>query len=156
VGRVPEGSAFWLLLAGVAINAAVPPLHAWLTDAYPEASVTGSVFLSAFTTKTAVYVLVRAFPGPRPSPGRAPRWRSTASSSPSSRTTSGGSSATTSSARWATWSRRRHGDALALDGATAHAFCHILYKALLFMGAGAVLQVTGRRRLTELGGIGGG
>ena len=56
-------AAFWLILLGVAINAAVPPLHAWLTDAYPEASVTGSVFLSAFTTKTAVYVLIRLFPG---------------------------------------------------------------------------------------------
>ena len=55
--------AFWLILVGVAINAAIPPLHAWLTDAYPEASVTGSVFLSAFTTKTAVYVLIRLFPG---------------------------------------------------------------------------------------------
>jgi multicomponent Na+:H+ antiporter subunit D len=52
-----------LILAGVAVNAAIPPLHAWMTDAYPEASVTGTVFLSAFTTKSAVYVLIRAFPG---------------------------------------------------------------------------------------------
>ena len=58
-----DSPAFWLVLLGVAINAAIPPLHAWLTDAYPEGTVTGSVFLSAFTTKVAVYVLVRAFPG---------------------------------------------------------------------------------------------
>jgi multicomponent Na+:H+ antiporter subunit D len=45
------------------------------------------------------------------------------------------------------------GTALALDGAVAHAFCHILYKALLFMGAGAVLAASGRSRLTELGGL---
>ncbi len=45
------------------------------------------------------------------------------------------------------------GTALALDGATAHAFAHILYKALLFMGAGAVIAATGRHKLTELGGI---
>ncbi|MGO7859941.1 proton-conducting transporter membrane subunit, partial [Rhizobium ruizarguesonis] len=45
------------------LNAAVPPLNAWLTDAYPEATVNGAVFMSAFTTKTAVYVLARAFPG---------------------------------------------------------------------------------------------
>ncbi len=58
-----DGSlAFYLMLVGVIINAAVPPLHAWLTDAYPEGTVTGSVFMSAFTTKTAVYVLVRVFP----------------------------------------------------------------------------------------------
>ena len=45
------------------------------------------------------------------------------------------------------------GTALAINGATAHAFAHILYKALLFMGAGAVLQVTGRRKLSEMGGL---
>ena len=46
------------------------------------------------------------------------------------------------------------GTAAALNGAAAHAFCHILYKALLLMGAGAALQATGKRKLTELGGIG--
>ena len=45
------------------------------------------------------------------------------------------------------------GSELALNGATAHAFSHILYKAVLFMGAGAVLEVTGRRKLTEMGGL---
>ena len=39
---------YWLVLGAVAVNAAIPPLHAWLTDAYPEASPAGSVFLSAF------------------------------------------------------------------------------------------------------------
>ena len=56
------GVAAYLILAGFMLNAAVPPLNAWLTDAYPEATVTGAVFMSAFTTKTAVYVLARAFP----------------------------------------------------------------------------------------------
>ena len=45
------------------LNAAVPPIHAWLPDAYPEATVTGAVFMCAFTTKTAVYALCRGFPG---------------------------------------------------------------------------------------------
>jgi multicomponent Na+:H+ antiporter subunit D len=45
------------------------------------------------------------------------------------------------------------GTELALNGTTAHAFSHILYKALLFMGAGAVLEVTGRRNLSEMGGL---
>ena len=62
-GHLDGGPAAWLTLAGVAVNAAVVPLHAWLTDAYPESSVTGMVFLGAFTTKTAVYVLLRAFSG---------------------------------------------------------------------------------------------
>ena len=53
----------WLVLGGMLTNAAVPPLLAWLSDAYPRASVYGTVFLSAFTTKAAVYALARGFPG---------------------------------------------------------------------------------------------
>ncbi len=48
---------------GFLLNAAVPPLHAWLPDAYGEATFNGSVFLCAFTTKTAVYALCRGFAG---------------------------------------------------------------------------------------------
>ncbi len=50
-----------LMLCGVGLNSAIPPLHAWLADAYPKATVTGAVFMSAFTTKSAVYVLIRLF-----------------------------------------------------------------------------------------------
>lgn len=154
VGPVPAGAAFWLLLAGVAINAAVPPLHAWLTDAYPEASVTGSVFLSAFTTKAAVYVLIRAFPGTEVLIGA-------------------GVTMALYGVVFAVLENdiRRllgyhivsqvgymvaavgMGTPLALNGAAAHAFCHILYKSLLFMGTGAVIQATGRHHLTALGGL---
>ena len=42
----------WLILAGFLINAGAPPFAAWVADAYPEASFSGTVFLSAFTTKT--------------------------------------------------------------------------------------------------------
>jgi multicomponent Na+:H+ antiporter subunit D len=154
-GAAIKPAAFWCILLGVVINAAVPPLHAWLTDAYPEASVTGSVFLSAFTTKTAVYVLIRLFPGTE-----VLLW--------------GGVAMALYGVVYAVLENdiRRllayhiisqvgymvagvgMGTAMALNGATAHAFCHILYKALLFMGAGAVIQATGKRKLTELGGIG--
>jgi multicomponent Na+:H+ antiporter subunit D len=143
-----------LMLAGVAVNAAIPPLHAWLTDAYPEASVTGMVFLSAFTTKTAVYLLIRAFPG-------------------SDLLLWAGIAMALYGVVYAVLENdiRRllayhiisqvgymvagvgMGTSLALNGAAAHAFCHILYKALLLMGAGAVMTATGRRKLTELGGI---
>jgi multicomponent Na+:H+ antiporter subunit D len=51
----------WLILAGVALNTAIPPLHAWLADAYPKATVTGAVFLSAFTTKSAVLILIKVY-----------------------------------------------------------------------------------------------
>ncbi len=152
---VHHGSpAFWLILIGVAINAAVPPLHAWLTDAYPEASVSGSVFLSAFTTKTAVYVLIRLFPG-----ASILLWA--------------GVIMTLYGVIYAVLSDDFRtllayhivsqvgymvagvgmGTALALNGAVAHAFCHILYKALLFMGAGALIYATDKRKLADLGGL---
>ena len=58
-----DSPAHWLILIGFLVNAGAPPLSAWLPDAYPEASWSGTVFLSAFTTKAAVYVLIRGFPG---------------------------------------------------------------------------------------------
>jgi multicomponent Na+:H+ antiporter subunit D len=45
------------------------------------------------------------------------------------------------------------GTELALNGAAAHAFAHIIYKALLLMSAGSVLYMTGRRKCTDLGGL---
>jgi len=148
------GPAFWMILLGFMLNAAVPPLNAWLTDAYPEATVTGAVFMSAFTTKTAIYVLLRGFPGTE-----VLVWLGTAMA--------------VYGVVYAVLENdcRRllayHivsqvgymvaavglGSALALNGAGAHAFSHILYKGLLFMGAGAVIYMTGCRKLTELGGL---
>ena len=137
------------------MNAAVPPLHASLPDAYPESSPAGSVFLSAFATKVAVYAIVRVFAGTE-----ALVW------------------AGTGMALYGVWFAVLENDVrrllayhivsqvgymvagaglgspLALAGAAAHAFCHILYKGLLFMAAGTVVRATGRRRLTDLGGLG--
>lgn len=144
----------WLILLGVIINAAVPPFHTWLSDAYPKATITGAVFLSAFTTKTAVYVLVRIFPG----------WEILLIL---------GTVMTLYGVIFAVLSNDIRGilayhiisqvgymvagvglgTELALNGSTAHAFSHILYKALLFMGAGAVLYATGESKLTKLGGL---
>ncbi|MCU0893987.1 MAG: Na+/H+ antiporter subunit D, partial [Rhodospirillales bacterium] len=60
---MPDGAGSLLILVGFLINAAAWPISAWLPDAYPEASWSGTVFLSAFTTKAAVYALLRGFPG---------------------------------------------------------------------------------------------
>ena len=62
---MPDAARYYdyLILVGFLVNAAFVPLHAWLPDAYPEATITGAVFMSAFTTKTAVYVLARGFSG---------------------------------------------------------------------------------------------
>ncbi len=164
LGAIPASDADWavilgwsLILVGFLLNAAVPPLGAWLPDAYPEATVTGAVFMTAFTTKTAVYVLIRGFAVP-----------------------GGNDLIVWLGAAMAIYgvvyavlendARRLlayHiisqvgymvcavgiGSDLAINGASAHAFAHILYKALLFMGAGAVLHVTGLRKLSEMGGL---
>ncbi|MDT8409637.1 MAG: proton-conducting transporter membrane subunit, partial [Wenzhouxiangellaceae bacterium] len=58
-----EGFSTWMIFIGVLINAAAPPISVWLADAYPESSPMGGVFLSAFTTKTAVLSLILLFPG---------------------------------------------------------------------------------------------
>ena len=148
------GIASYLILFGFMLNAAVPPLNAWLPDAYPEGTVTGSVFLSAFTTKVAVYALARGFAGLE-----LLMW-------------AGAVMAVYGVvfAFLANDGRRLlsyHiisqvgymvcgvgiGTAVAVNGATAHAFAHILYKGLLFMGMGAVLYATGRNKMTELGGL---
>ena len=53
----------WLILLAIGIKAAFPGLHTWLKDCYSEATPTGPVWLCAFTTKCAVCMLVRLFPG---------------------------------------------------------------------------------------------
>ena len=57
------GPGVWLIFLAFGIKCAFPLLHNWLQDAYPQATITGAVFLSAFTTKLAVYALARGFPG---------------------------------------------------------------------------------------------
>ena len=144
----------WMILCGILINAAAPPVSAWLADAYPESSPTGSVFLSAFTTKTAVLVLILLFPGEPVLIGV-------------------GLFMVVYGIIYALLENdiRRIlaysivnqvgfmvcavgiGTELALNGAAAHAFAHIIYKALLFMSAGVVIYRTGKTRCTELGGL---
>ena len=144
----------WMILIGVLINAAAPPVSAWLSDAYPEASPTGSVFLSAFTTKTAVLALILLFPGESVLIGI-------------------GLFMVMYGIIYALLENdvRRIlaysivnqvgfmvcavgiGTEMALNGAAAHAFAHIIYKALLFMSAGAVIYRTGFTKCTDLGGL---
>jgi multicomponent Na+:H+ antiporter subunit D len=146
--------AFTLILIAFLVNAAVPPLGAWLPDAYPEATATGAIFLTAFTTKAAVYTLIRGYAGTE-----ILVWL--------------GAGMSVYGVVYAVLENDARrllayhivsqvgymvcgvgiGTALALNGAAAHAFAHILYKALLFMGAGAVLHVTGLRKLRDMGGL---
>ncbi len=144
----------WMILIGILLNAAAPPLSAWLADAYPESSPTGSVFLSAFTTKTAVLALILLFPGEP-----ILIWVGIymvmygiiyALLENDAR-------------RILAYSIVNQvgfmvcavgiGTQTALNGAAAHAFAHIIYKALLFMSAGVVVYRTGKSKCTDLGGL---
>ncbi|EKV30910.1 NADH-ubiquinone oxidoreductase chain L [Caenispirillum salinarum AK4] len=150
----PADVATWLMLAGVLVNAGAPPLWAWVGDAYPEASWSGTVFLSAFTTKTAVYVVLVLFPGVA-----LLTWIGLAM------IVYGIIYALLDNdiRRILAYSIVNQvgfmlvaagiGTEMALNGAAAHAFAHIIYKALLLMSAGAVLYQTGIRKATDLGGL---
>ena len=152
--------ATYLVMIGFILNAAVPPLHAWLPDAYGEATFNGSVFLCAFTTKTAVYALCRGLPGLEilvplgvimalygvvyaVLENDSRRLLAYHIISQVGYMVAGVGLADLSTPF----------GQLALNGACAHAFAHILYKGLLFMGCGTVLHMTGESRFTKLGGL---
>jgi len=154
VAMRPESFATWMILIGFLINAGAPPFSAWLPDAYPEASPSGAVFLSAFTTKTAVFVLWIGFPG-------------------TELLIYVGLYMACYGIIYALLENDMRrilaysiinqvgfmvcaigiGTELALNGAAAHAFTHIIYKALLLMSAGSVMYMTGKRKCTDLGGL---
>ncbi|MBL41254.1 MAG: Na(+)/H(+) antiporter subunit D [Rhodospirillaceae bacterium] len=146
--------AQWLMLIGILINAGAWPISSWIGDAYPEASAGGMVFLSAFTTKTAVFVLIKTFPGTEilvyiglimifygiiyallENDMRRILAYSIVNQVGFMVTGIG------------------IGTEMAINGAASHAFAHIIYKALLLMSAGSVLYMTGKRKCTDLGGL---
>ena len=144
----------WLIFLAFGIKSAFPLLHGWLIDAYPESTPTGTVFLSAFTTKVAIYALARGFPG-------------------TELLVFIGAVMTCFPIFFAVIENdlRRVlayslinqlgfmvvgigiGTELALNGAVAHAFNDVIFKGLLMMSMGAVLHVTGEIRGSELGGL---
>ncbi|MEE9545721.1 MAG: Na(+)/H(+) antiporter subunit D [Rhodospirillales bacterium] len=152
IGLNSPGS--WLIFLAFGIKCAWPFLHTWLTDSYPEATPTGAVFLSAFTTKVAVYALARGFPG-------------------TEILVYIGTVMTMFPIFYAVIENDLRkvlaysminqvgfmvtgigiGTALAINGAISHAFNDVVFKGLLFMSMGAVLHMTGRIKASELGGL---
>ena len=149
-----EGISGWLIFLAFGIKCAFPLLHNWLTDAYPEATPTGTVFLSAFTTKVAVYALARGFPGTEiliyigAVMTCFPIFYAVIEND---------------LRRVLAYSMINQlgfmvcgigvGTALALNGAVAHAFNDVLFKGLLFMSMGAVLYRAGNTNGSDLGGL---
>ena len=144
----------WFILIGLLLNAGAPPFSQWIPDAYPEGSYSSSVFLSAYTTKTSVYVLIVTFAG-------------------NSILIYVGIYMILYGIVYALLENdiRRIlsysivnqvgfmivgigiGTELAINGTSAHAFSHIIYKGLLLMSAGSVLYVTGKRKCSDVGGL---
>jgi multicomponent Na+:H+ antiporter subunit D len=143
-----------LIFIAFGIKCAFPLLHNWLQDAYPEATVVGTVVLSAFTTKLAIYALARGFPGTDililigAIMTAYPIFYAVIEND---------------LRRVLAYSLNSQlgfmvvgigiGTPMALNGTVAHAFCSILYQALLFMSMGAVLYRTGTAKGSELGGL---
>ncbi|MEO1040482.1 MAG: Na(+)/H(+) antiporter subunit D [Pseudomonadota bacterium] len=146
--------AGFIILLSFGIKAAFPFMHNWLQDSYPKATPTGAVILSAFTTKMAIYALARGYAGED-----ILIWI--------------GAIMTAFPVFFAVvendlrrvlaYSLNNQlgfmiagigvGTELGLAGAAAHAFVHIIYKALLFMSMGAVLHRVGSAKATDLGGL---
>lgn len=144
----------WLMLIGFLVNVAGIPFSSWIPDAYPESTILGGVVLSAYTSKTAVYTLIRGFAG----------WDILVLI---------GCAMAIYGVIYAFLENdiRRIlaysivnqlgfmvcavgiGTPLAISGAVAHAFCCIIYTALLWMATGSVIYRVGKRKCTELGGL---
>ncbi len=141
-----------LMLLGFVINAATTPFHSWLSDTYSEASPSGSVYMTAYTTKTAIFCLIITFSGVPllmwmgaiqavfalflavlENDGR--RLCSYHIISQIGYMVAGVGM----------------GTEMGLNGAASHALCHIIYNALLYMGAGCALVVAGTAKFNRLG-----
>lgn len=150
LGSLPS----WLILLAFGVKAGFPLLHTWIVDGYPNGTATGSVFLCIFTTKAAIYALARGFAG-------------------TELLIYVGAVMTAFPVFYAIIENDLRkvlsysvvnqlgfmvvgigiGTELALNGTAAHAFAHIIYKALLFMSVGALLQQAGTTKASELGGL---
>ncbi len=154
VGLETTGAAGWVLLIAMGIKAGFPMLHMWMQDAYPKASITGTVILASFTTKFAIYALARAFPGTD-----ILIWI--------------GCIMTCFPVFFAViendlrrvlaYSLNNQlgfmvagigiGSTMAMNGVVGQVFVHVIFKGLLFMSIGAVMYRVGTAKASELGGL---
>ncbi len=149
-----NGIGSWLIFIAFGIKCGFPFLHNWITDAYPEATPTGTIFLSAMTTKVAVYALARSFAGEELliTIGLVmacfPIFYAVIEND---------------LRRVLTYSMINQigfmvvgiglGTEWAINGAVAHAFNDVIFKGLLMMSMGAVLFRVGHVNGSDLGGL---
>lgn len=146
--------SFWLIFLGVAVNAAVVPLHTWVPDAYPEASLSGTIYMASFTTKIAILSMLRIFSGEQ-------------------FLIVLGVIMMLYGAVFALMENNLRrvlsyhiisqlgfmvidigiGGEIGANASIALAFSNIIYKAVLFMCAGAIIKATGISKISQLGGL---
>jgi multicomponent Na+:H+ antiporter subunit D len=158
LGPVKPGVGYFLLLLGIGVNVAFIPLHTWLPDSYPKATIAGTIFLSIFTTKTGIYVLARTFSGVDAIAymggamclygvifailqNDVRKLLSYHIVSQLGYMVAGVGMASGIVTE------------IAINGSIAHLFNNLLFKTTLFMCMGAVIYATGKNNLTELGGL---
>ena len=144
----------WLILLAIGIKCGFPFLYMWMQDAYPKASITGTVILSAFTTKMAIYTLARGYVG-------------------TDILIYIGAVMTCFPVFFAlvendlrrvlSFSLNNQlgfmvcgigiGTELAINGVVGQVFVHVIFKSLLFMSIGAVIYRVGTAKASELGGL---
>ncbi len=149
-----------LLFLAMGIKCGFPFLHNWIQDSYPKASITGTVILSAFTTKLALYALARGFAGEDSLiyigavmtcfpvffaviENDLRRVLSYSLNNQLGFMVCGIGLADMSG---------KYGE-LAMNGVAAHLAADVIFKGLLFMSMGAVLLRTGTTKASDLGGL---
>lgn len=143
-----------VLFLAFGIKCAFPLLHNWVQDAYPKSTLSGTIVLSIFTTKLAVYSLARAFPGTH-------------------ELIYIGAVMTLFPIFFALIENDLRkvlcysinnqvgfmvvgigvGTAAAMNGAVGYAFSNIIFESLLFMSLSAAMYRTGSSKATDLGGL---
>ncbi|MBI5775438.1 MAG: NADH-quinone oxidoreductase subunit H, partial [Verrucomicrobia bacterium] len=170
--RADLAPLFWLALAGFGLKAGLFPLHIWLPSAHANAPSHVSAILSGVAIKMGIYGLVR-FSGwlpPAPGVGWTVAALGVASAVLGVAFALGqhdlkrllayhsvenigiiliglGFALVAAGHGNEAWSQ------LVLAGGLLHVWNHGLFKALLFLGAGAVLHATGTREMSRLGGL---
>jgi multicomponent Na+:H+ antiporter subunit D len=170
VGPIEPGIGYFLLLLGIGVNAAFIPLHTWVPDAYPKATIGGTIFLSIFTTKTGIYMLARTFSGVEAVAymggvmclygvifailqNDVRKLLSYHIVSQLGYMVAGVGIAGVGMGVIGLDSAGTLVEKLAFDGAIAHLFNNLLFKTTLFMCMGAVIYRTGKNNLTDMGGL---